>query len=49
LGALEKYERTTSSTDISQSWKDGSKISKINASLNLLDLALTRGQLSIFG
>jgi hypothetical protein len=39
---------TTSSTDISQAKKDGSKISKIKDYLNLLDLALTRGQLSVF-
>jgi hypothetical protein len=39
---------TTSSTDISQVRKDGSKISKGNASPNLLDLALACGQLSVF-
>jgi hypothetical protein len=37
------------STDISQASKDGSKTSKINVSYNLLDLALTCGQLSVFG
>jgi hypothetical protein len=39
----------TSSTDISQARKDGSKISKINTSLNLLGLALTCSQLFAFG